>query len=132
MKYLLDTDWIIDHLSGHEGITLKLKEFTKDGIATSIISIAELYEGVHGSKDYEESLKILEDFLEGVSIINLDMEVCNIFGKERNKLRKTGRIIGDFDLLIASICLRHKLILLTNNKDHFERIDNLEIFTVNG
>jgi predicted nucleic acid-binding protein len=95
-----------------------LKEYTKDGIATSVISVAELYEGIHGSMDYEESLKVLEDFLEGVSIINLDMEVCNIFGRERNKLRKTGKIIGDFDLLIASICLRHKLILLTNNKDH--------------
>jgi tRNA(fMet)-specific endonuclease VapC len=111
---------------------LKLKEYTKDGIATSVISVAELYEGIHGSMDYEKSLKVLEEFLEGVSIINLDLEVCNIFGRERNKLRKTGKIIGDFDLLIASICLRHKLILLTNNKDHFERIDSLEILTANG
>lgn len=129
MRYLLDTDWIIDHLSGREEVTSKLKKFAKDGIATSIISIAELYEGVHGSSDYQKSLKALEDFFKGVSIINLDMEVCNIFGRERNKLRKTGRIIGDFDLLIAAICLRHNLILLTNNKDHFERIDNLEIVT---
>lgn len=41
-----------------------------------------------------------------------------------------GKIIGDFDLLIGSICLRHKLILLTNNKDHFDRIDNIEILTL--
>lgn len=132
MRYLLDTDWIIDHLIGREEVTLKLKEFAKDGIATSIISIAELYEGIHGSRDYEKSLKALEDFIEGISIINLDIEICNIFGRERNKLRKLGRIIGDFDLLIASICLRHKLILLTRNKDHFERIDNLEIVTGSG
>lgn len=130
MRYLLDTDWIIDHLSGSEKVTLKLKEFAKDGIATSTISIAELYEGIHGSKEYEKSLKALEDFLKGISIINLDLEICNIFGRERNKLRKSGRIISDFDLLIASICLRHELILLTNNKDHFERIDNLRILSV--
>jgi tRNA(fMet)-specific endonuclease VapC len=132
LRYLLDTDWIIDHLSGHEEVTAKLKEFAKEGIAASIISVAELYEGVHGSNNYDGSLKALEDFLEGVGIINLDREVCNIFGRERNKLRKTGRIIGDFDLLIASICLRHKLILLTNNKAHFERIDNLEIVIISG
>ncbi len=90
------------------------------------------FEGVHGSKDYEESLKALEEFFKGVSIINLDKEVCNIFGRERNKLRKMGKIIGDFDLLIASICLRHKLILLTNNQGHFDRIDNLEILTISG
>lgn len=130
MKYLLDTDWIIDHLSGRENVTAKLKEFAKDGIATSIISIAELYEEVYGSSDYEKSLKALEDFIEGISIINLDFEICNIFGRERNRLRKMGKIIGDFDLLIGSICLRHKLILLTNNKDHFDRIDNIEILTL--
>jgi predicted nucleic acid-binding protein len=131
LRYLLDTDWIIDHLVGREEVTLKLKEFARDGIATSIISVAEIYEGIHGSKDYERSLKALEDFLKGIIIVNLDIEICNIFGRERNKLRKMGRIIGDFDLLIASICLRHKLILLTNNKNHFERIDNLEIISIN-
>lgn len=82
MKYLLDTDWIIDHLSGRENVTAKLKEFAKDGIATSIISIAELYEGVYGSSDYEKSLKALEDFIEGISIINLDFDVISLAGKE--------------------------------------------------
>jgi predicted nucleic acid-binding protein len=130
LKYLVDTDWIIDHLNGRENVTLKLKEFAREGIATSMVSIAGLYEGVYGSKDYEKSVKALEKFLEGVSIVNLDMEVCKIFGKERSKLRKIGQIIGDFYLLIASICLRHKLILLTNNKDHFERVDGLHIFTL--
>ena len=130
MKYLLDTDWIIDHLSGRENVTAKLKEFAKDGIATSIISVAELYEGIYGSSDYEKSLKAIEDFIEGISILNLDMQVCTIFGSERNRLRKMGKIIGDFDLLIGSICIRHKLILLTNNKDHFDRINNLEILTL--
>jgi tRNA(fMet)-specific endonuclease VapC len=57
----------------------------------------------------------------------IDQEVCKIFGRERNKLRKQGNIIGDFDLLIASICLRHNLALLTNNKKHFEKIDSLKI-----
>ncbi len=130
MKYLVDTDWIIDHLSGREEVTLKLKGFATEGVATSIVSIAELYEGVYGSRNYEKSLKALERFLEGISTINLDMEVCRIFGKERNRLRKIGQIIGDFDLLIAAICLRHKLILLTNNKDHFDRVDGLHIITV--
>jgi len=103
LRYLLDTDWIIDHLSGHEEVTAKLKEFAKEGIATSIISVAELYEGVHGSNNYDGSLKALEDFFEGVGIINLAREVCNIFGRERNKLRKKGRIIGVCDYIILSI-----------------------------
>ncbi len=127
MKYLIDSDWIIDHLNGVESVTKKLEKFTASGICTSIISVAELYEGVYGSKNYEASLETLETFLEGITVLSIDQEVCKIFGRERNKLRKLGNIIGDFDLLIASICLKHNLILLTNNKTHFERIDLLKI-----
>ncbi len=129
MKYLVDTDWIIDHLNGIEAITKKLEKFAPSGICTSIISVAELYEGVYGSKDYNASLDALETFLEGITILPMDQEICKIFGRERNKLRKKGNTIGDFDLLIASICLRYDLILLTNNKKHFEKIDSLKIIS---
>ena len=126
MKYLIDTDWIIDHLNGIESVTKKLEKFSISGICTSVISVAELYEGVYGSKNYEASLDALETFLEGITVLSIDQGVCKIFGRERNKLRKQGLTIGDFDLLIASICLRYNLILLTNNKKHFEKIDSLK------
>ena len=130
MKYLVDTDWIIDHLNGIEAVTRKLEKLAASGICTSIISVAELYEGVYGSKNYEASLDALETFLEGITVLSIDQETSKLFGRERNKLRKQGNIIGDFDLLIASVCLRHNLTLLTNNKNHFERIDALKIVSL--
>jgi len=130
LKYLVDTDWIIDHLNGVEAVSKKLEKLAPSGICTSIISIAELYEGVYGSRHYEASLNALETFLAGITVLPIDQDACKIFGRERNKLRKQGNIIGDFDLLIASICLRHNLTLLTNNKDHFERIDSLKIISL--
>jgi predicted nucleic acid-binding protein len=126
LKYLIDTDWIIDHLNGIESVTKKLEKFSTFGICTSVVSVAELYEGVYGSKNSGASLDALETFLEGITILSIDQEAYKIFGRERNKLRKQGIIIGDFDLLIASICLRYNLILLTNNKKHFEKIDSLK------
>jgi len=45
LKYLLDTDWIIDHLNGVEAVTKKLEEFAPFGLCTSVISVAELYDG---------------------------------------------------------------------------------------
>ncbi len=129
MKYLVDTDWIIDHLNGVEIVTKKLEKFAALGICTSIISVAELYEGVYGAKQYEASLDALETFLEGITVLPIDQDVCKIFGKERNKLRKQGNMIGDFDLMIASLCIRHSLVLLTNNKSHFERIEALKIIS---
>ena len=129
MKYLLDTDWIIDHLNGKKEVTSRIERLAKDGIGVSMISVAELFEGVYGSRDYEKSIKALESFLRGFTIINIDIEACKIFGRERNRLRKMGKTIGDFDLLIGSLCLRHNLVLLTNNRTHFDRIDNLRIIS---
>jgi tRNA(fMet)-specific endonuclease VapC len=129
LKYLVDTDWIIDHLNGVETTTKKLERFAASGLYTSIISVAEIYEGVYGSKNYEASLSALVAFLEGIIILSIDEETCKIFGRERNRLRKQGNIIGDFDLTIASICLKHNLTLLTNNRSHFERISSLKILT---
>ena len=60
-------------------------------------------------------------------VLGLKEEICQIFGRERGKLRKHGNIIGDFDLLIASTCLYYNLTLLTNNVRHFERVEGLLI-----
>ena len=63
-------------------------------------------------------------------ILGIDERICRIFGKERGRLRWQGRIIGDFELLIASTCLYHNLTLFTNNARHFEAVENLKILSV--
>jgi predicted nucleic acid-binding protein len=62
--------------------------------------------------------------------VGIDEEICKRFGQERGKLRKEGRLIGDFDLLIAATCLCHSLTLLTNNRRHFEMIEGLQLLSV--
>jgi len=49
------------------------------------------------------------------------------FGRFKSKLRSEGKIIEDFDILIASIAFVNNCILVTNNPNHFERIDELKI-----
>ena len=47
IQYLVDTDWAIHYLNDHEGIVQRLQELQRqEGLALSIISLAELYEGV--------------------------------------------------------------------------------------
>ena len=43
------------------------------------------------------------------------------------ELRAQGQLIEDNDLYIASIALRHDLILLTGNTRHYERLPGLRI-----
>lgn len=129
-SYLLDTDWVIDHFNRVEAVTHRLRELQPRGLALSIISVAELWEGVHFSKDPERSQAILEEFLAGVVVLGLDEEICKRFGQLRGLLRQQGKLVGDFDLLIAASALRHDLSLLSNNRRHFENVEDLRIDSV--
>jgi tRNA(fMet)-specific endonuclease VapC len=130
MKYLLDTDWVIDHLHNVERVVRRLEELAPEGVGLSIISLAELYEGVFNSTDPQGNERGLQDFLVGVSVVEVDEETCRMFGRERGRLRREGRRIPDFDLLIAATCRRHGLTLLTNNRRHFVLVDDLTIISV--
>ena len=128
--YVIDTDWIIDHFNGIEQITRKLVEMRSAGLAVSIVSLAELYEGVLYSKSPTQSKAILQRFLASIPILPIDEDVCEVFGRERGRLRQRGAAIGDFDLLIASTCLRHNLTLCTNNRRHFALVDGLRMISL--
>ena len=131
MKYLIDTDWVINHLKGEERVVRKLEELAPEGMAMSVISLAEIYEGVYYSRDPAQSRQLLKEFLApDLKVLNVDQEVCKIFGRERGKLRQQNRMISDFDLLIASTCLYHNLTLLTNNRRHFDMVEGLNILSL--
>jgi tRNA(fMet)-specific endonuclease VapC len=126
-SYLVDTDWVIDHLNGVEAVTRRLQALQTQGLALSIISVAELWEGVHFSKDPARSETMLSEFLSGVVILGIDEEICRRLGQLRGLLRSAGKLVGDFDLLLAASAMRHDLTLLTNNHKHFERIEGLRV-----
>ena len=127
IRYLVDTDWVIHYLNGHPDIVRRLNELQSQGLGLSVISLAELYEGIYFSTDPEGNEQDLNDFLRGVNIIGIDEEACKLFGRERGRLRKAGQLIGDFDLLIAATGLHYGLTVLTNNRQHFERIEGLQL-----
>jgi tRNA(fMet)-specific endonuclease VapC len=130
LRYLVDTDWAIHYLHGHPAITARLGELQAEGLGFSVVSLAELYEGISYSRDPQGNEHALRDFLAGVSMIGIDEETCQLFGKERGRLRAAGELVGDFDLLIGVTALRHHLTLLTNNRRHFERITGLRLISL--
>jgi predicted nucleic acid-binding protein len=129
MNYLVDSDWAVDHLRDIDRVSQRLEALAEDGLGLSIISLAELYRGVFNSANPERNERRLEEFLQDVSIVELDKETCTIYGRERARLQRAGRLISDMDLLIAATALRHDLTLLTNNRRHFERVDGLTIIS---
>lgn len=130
MPYLLDTDWTIHCLNGADRFVNRVAELEPDGLSLSIISLAELLEGVFGANDPPTREAELDAFLRRLDVLPIDPEVARIFAIQRHRLRREGRLFGDLDLLIAATAIRHDLILLTNNRRHFDRIPDLAVESI--
>ncbi len=130
MSNLLDTDWAINYLNRVPRTVRRMDELRPEGISISIVSVAELYEGVLNSNNPVHNENRMTDFLGRYPVIGLDVPICRIFGVERARLRAAGTLIQDMDLLIGATALRHNLTLLTNNRRHFERLSGLRIISI--
>lgn len=124
MRYLLDTSEAIYYLRGEPGVAEDFQSRKNEGLATSIVSVAELYEGVFRSPNVEAAESAVRDFLDEVAILGIDDGVARIFGQERARLRQEGSRMSDLDLLIAATALFHGLTLLTSDRD-FARVESL-------
>jgi len=129
MSYLIDTDLIIDALHDHSSALDLLDRLVPSGLAISILTLGELYEGVHRSADPAAHRVGMHQFLDGYRIIGLDDPTMDRFARERATLRQQGLLIPDFDLLIAATALAHQLTLVTRNTRHFQRIPTLQLYT---
>ena len=128
-QYLLDTDWIVDVLHGQEQATQTLLELAAFGLALSMITYGELYEGAHYARDPESALAGLRDFLAGKEILPLTLAIMERFAIVRGALpRPIRRQVGDLDVLIATTALEHDLTLLTRNLRDFQHIPNLKLY----
>ncbi len=128
MRYLVDTDWIISGLGGiQEALTL-LTRMAQDGLAISVITEAEVLEGAYGQSDPVNAILRFRRFFQGYEILPVTSDVVAEFARLRSHLRRQGRRIEDFDLLIASTAIHHDLELVTRNRRHFERVPGLKLY----
>ena len=126
---MVDSDWAIDYMHGIEEVVQSLDELAPQGVGLSIISVAELYDGVVGARDPQRADEELQKFLDNVEVVPLNEPVCRIFAEERVRLRTSGNRIADLDLLIGATAIYHRLTLLTNNRRRFERMQGLNIIS---
>ncbi len=128
MRYLVDTDWVIDVIKGIPSAVEILDQLIADGVAVSIISFGELYEGAYGFPDPDAEIGSIRDALSRFAILNLTELTMETFARLRALLRRQGMLIPDLDLLIASTALSYDLTLLSRNRRHFQHIPDLKLY----
>lgn len=127
MNYLLDTNICIYLINGNKVLVNKVKKIGIFSIGISNATLAELYFGAYNSKHVEANLQNISVFKRNLTIYSDSNDSAELFGKTKAKLKTSGCMIEDFDVLIASIAIVNDCILVTNNVHHFERIDEIKL-----
>jgi len=125
-KYLIDTNTCIYYIKGKFDLNKKFEDADPDNCFISEITLAELKFGVENSEKKEKNQKALENFLTGVKIVPIFHSI-DLYAKEKARLRSAGTSLDDFDLLIGVTSIAHNLTMVTNNTDHFKRIEGITL-----
>ncbi len=125
-RYLIDTNIAIFYMKGKFDLNKKFDAVPSEACFISEITLAELKFGVENSKNPEKNRQTLADFLTGVTVLPI-FHSLDLYAKEKARLRKAGTPIDDFDPLIGVTSVWHGLTMVTNNTDHFRRINGIDL-----
>jgi tRNA(fMet)-specific endonuclease VapC len=125
---LVDSDRIIDGLSGRSAAIELLESVSQHGLAISAVTVGEVFEGAYLRPAPGVALARYWQFLDGYEVFPVTAEIADTFAHVRADLCRAGNLIPDLDLLIASTAIVHDLTLLTRNQRHFARVPGLRLY----
>ena len=120
---ILDSDILIAILKGRSEAIQKITKLEEEGdsLSTTIITAYELLKGAYLSRSSEETLAKVTDAISEMEILDLTYNACEEASKIHRELKEKGRMVGEFDILIAAIARTNDQILVTRD-EHFELI----------
>ncbi len=131
MGLIIDTNVFIDAEAGRFNLK-NLEVFSKYGQAyISVITVSELYSGVHLAKNIEKRIRrsvFVENIISGVPVINIDTEIARIYAELYAHALEKGRRAGTnvHDLLIAATAISGDHFVVTSNIKDFNPIPGVE------
>jgi tRNA(fMet)-specific endonuclease VapC len=121
-KIALDTDVAIMFLNGNEIIDTFLAKQAE--VYLPVIVAGELIFGALNSKHPEQNIARHKKLIRKSRILTIRETTADTYAKTRLFLKNRGKPIPENDLWIASLCIEHKIPLLSNDA-HFEDIQHL-------
>src|SRR5690348_14926545 len=105
MPYLIDTDVVIDHLANIPQANQLLQELAPEGIAISIITYMEAYQGVLRSTNIKEAQVKFQTFRRSVPVLPFSVTVAKRCAIIREHLRQEQKRVKSraLDLMNAAI-----------------------------
>ena len=125
--FLLDTDTCIYALKQNRDVLQQLLSRSRDEVFFSVITEAELRTGAAKSSSPVRTLRLVENFLRPLTIIEFTSQDAIHYAQVRARLENAGTPIGPLDTLIAAQAVGRKLTLVSNNVREFRRVSGLHI-----
>lgn len=127
MKFMLDTNICIYVLN--ERPPELRTQFNKHmgAMCISSISLAELHYGAANSRKPRQNLAEIESLCSHLSLVSFDEHAAEQYGLVRAALKRSGKLIGSNDLLIAAHAKSMGLVLVSNNDREFKRVNGLKV-----
>ena len=127
MKFLLDTDTCIYALKQNRSVLERLLSEPREDICLSVITEAELRTGAAKSSSPVKTLRLVENFLRPLAVVEFSSGDAVAYAQVRAKLERAGTPIGPLDTLIVSQAIARKLTLVSNNEREFRRVAGLSV-----
>src|SRR5688572_20606120 len=109
MPYLVDSNIVVDHLLAVPTASALLEQLAPDGVAISIITYMEAFQGVEQSSDPDRAREKFQAFLTGVLILPLSFAVAERCARLRMTLKSQNKRVNSraLDLIIAATALAY-------------------------
>jgi len=130
VKYVLDTNVLSALLKGNKEVSARLKATARCDVAVPQPVISEIAYGIErltGSKRKDDLHARFKLFKTEIKRIAWTDEVSTCFGSIKANLERRGEIIEDFDIAIAAHAMADDAILVTADRSHMMRIEDLDI-----
>lgn len=124
--YLLDTNIIVFLLKKQFDVRDRIQKIGIDYCHISEITYAELLYGAECSSNPSKNIALTDKMLEGITMIPIS-DSLKQFAKCKAHLRKIGRMVDDADILIGSTAIANKMIMVTENTRHFEKLPGIKL-----
>ena len=125
-EYLLDTNICIFAMRDKYGVNERLESLNPQQCYVADVTVMELRFGAYKSENKEKNLRIVDNFISKVKVVPF-ADTIDAFCQEKLRLQSLGTPIEDYDLFIGCAAKVAGLTMVTDNVQHLNRIEGLEI-----
>lgn len=123
-KICIDTSAVVEIFRDNESSLALMQNFLT--VYLPIVALGELRYGACKSTNPTKHNETVNNFIESLSIIPINREIADTYGKIKSELAKKGAMIPDYDIWIAATAICTNTTLWAYYS-HFARVADLKL-----